>query len=163
MIGKLRTPSPALVIACIALFVSLSGTALATGVVPTAKRALFAKNAGKLQGKTAREVAAIPGPATSLDGLGAEDIASMEGPASTAGALVFTNTVPFALAPSEEKDFSAGCGPGAKAVSGGFASPNLVAAEDTRPTPDGNGWTVYLVNISPTASATGSMQVTCLR
>jgi len=35
-----KRPSPALVVALLALFVSLSGTAVAAGVVPLAKRAL---------------------------------------------------------------------------------------------------------------------------
>jgi hypothetical protein len=163
MIRRLKAPSPALVIACIALFVSLSGTAVATGTVPTAKRALFAKNAAKLQGKTARQVAAIPGPASSLQGLGADDIAAMEGPASTAAALVSSNSAPFALAPNEEKDFSAQCPREAKAVSGGYTSPNSVLAADTRPTANGSGWTLLLVNLSTTAAATGNVQVLCLR
>ena len=46
-----KAPSPALVISCVALFVALGGTAIAAA--PIAKRALFANNAGKLQGKTA--------------------------------------------------------------------------------------------------------------
>jgi hypothetical protein len=61
------------------------------------------------------------------------------------------------------KDFSAGCPGGAKAVSGGYASPNTVLALDTRPTADGGGWTVYLANGSDTQSATGSVQVICIR
>ena len=58
-----KRPSPALVVALLALFVSLSGTAVAAGVVPLAKRALtadkakVADNAKKLEGQTA---AAIP-------------------------------------------------------------------------------------------------------
>ena len=47
MIRK-RLPSPALVIAVLALFVALSGTAVAAGIVPLAKRALVADNAKKL-------------------------------------------------------------------------------------------------------------------
>jgi len=161
MIKRLKAPSPALVIACVALFVALGGTAIAAA--PPVKRALFANNAAKLQGKTARQVAAIPGPASSLQGLTADDIASMESPASTAASLVSSNTVPFALAPKEAKDFSAGCPGGAKAVSGGYASPNAVLGLDTRPTADGGGWTVYLANSSDTQSATGSVQVICIR
>ena len=49
----------------------------AEALVPVAKKALFAKNAGKLQGKTARQVAAIPGPATTLNGLTAQGILSV--------------------------------------------------------------------------------------
>ena len=75
--SKLRRPSPALVVAVVALFMSISGTAYATGVVPVAKRALLAKNALKLQGKSAKQVAGIPGPATDLEGLLADDIAAM--------------------------------------------------------------------------------------
>jgi Na+-transporting methylmalonyl-CoA/oxaloacetate decarboxylase gamma subunit len=54
-----KRPSPALVVALLALFISLSGTAVAAGVVPLAKRALsadkakVADNARKLEGKTA--------------------------------------------------------------------------------------------------------------
>ena len=64
---KLRLPSPAMVIACVALLVSMSGTAIAAS--PVVKRALFANNAGKLQGKSAVEVAGLPGPASTAAGL----------------------------------------------------------------------------------------------
>jgi hypothetical protein len=160
---RLRTPSPALVVAVIALFVALSGTAVAAGVVPMAKQALFAKNAGKLQGKSARQVAAMPGPATSLDGMNPDDIADIPGPASTASSLVSTASVPFALAPGEDKDFSAQCPSGAKAISGGYTTPNVVFGLDTRPTADGSGWTIYLINASDTASATGNLTALCLK
>ena len=68
-----KMPSPALVIAVLALFVSLSGTAVAAGVVPLAKRALTADNSKKLGGQTADSIAASaaqrPGPASSAAGL----------------------------------------------------------------------------------------------
>ena len=160
---RLRAPSPALVIAIVALFVSLSGTAVAAGVVPMAKRALFANNAGKVQGKSVRQIAALPGPATSLGGLQAEDLATMPSPASTASSLVSSGSAPFALVPGEERDFSAQCPSGSKAISGGFTSPNAVLSADSRPTSDGNGWTLYLMNLSTSASASGSVQVLCLR
>jgi hypothetical protein len=102
---NLRRPSPAMVVALVALFVSLSGTAVAAGV-PLAKRALFASNSGKLQGRTARQVAAMPGPATDLQGLLPQEIAAMPSPASTASSLVVSASAPFALAPNEGKDFS---------------------------------------------------------
>ena len=70
---KVHKPSPALVVAVIALFVSLGGTAVAAGVVPLAKRALVADNAKKLGGQTAQAIAASaasrPGPASSAAGL----------------------------------------------------------------------------------------------
>ena len=49
---KLRLPSPAMAVALAALFVALSGTAVAAGVPALAKRALVADNAKKLGGKT---------------------------------------------------------------------------------------------------------------
>lgn len=160
---KLRRPSPALVVAVVALFLSLSGTAVAAGVVPLAKRALFANNAGKVQGKSVRQIAALPGPATTLRGMSPDDLAEIPSPATTASELVSSSSVPFALAPGEEKDFSAQCPSGAKAVSGGFTTPNVVLAADSRPTADGAGWTLYLMNLSGSASATGQVQVVCLR
>jgi hypothetical protein len=75
-----RLPSPALVVALVALFVALSGTAVAAGVVPVAR---FAANAGKLQGKSAAQVARIAGPANTLSGKTADEIAAMPGPATT--------------------------------------------------------------------------------
>jgi hypothetical protein len=69
---RIRRPSPALVVALIALFVSLSGTAIAAKPVA---RALFANNAGKLQGSTRAQVIASaaaavkPTPVTSVRGL----------------------------------------------------------------------------------------------
>ena len=63
---RLRLPSPATVLASIALFVALTGTAVAAGIVAKAK---FALNAGKLQGNTAAQVAALPGPASSAASL----------------------------------------------------------------------------------------------
>src|SRR5262249_13982399 len=56
MIRK-RLPSPALVIALLALFVALSGTAVAAGIVPLAKRALVSDNAKKLNGATLKDIA----------------------------------------------------------------------------------------------------------
>jgi hypothetical protein len=159
---NLRRPSPAMVVALVALFVSLSGTAVAAGV-PLAKRALFASNSGKLQGRTARQVAAMPGPATDLQGLLPQEIAAMPSPASTASSLVVSASAPFALAPNEGKDFSAACPGGAKAIAGGYTSANAVLGWDTRPTADGNGWTLFVGNESTTLSATGTVYAVCLR
>jgi hypothetical protein len=52
---KMRRPSPALVVATVALFVALGGTAgaVVTAAVPLAKRALVADNAKKVGGLTA--------------------------------------------------------------------------------------------------------------
>jgi hypothetical protein len=142
---RIRPPSPALVVALIALFVALSGTAVAAGVVPMAKKALFANNAGKLQGKTAGQIAALPGPARAV------------------ASLVSTASAPFSLGPGGGQDFTIQCAAGTKAISGGFTTPNGVIAMDTRPSPDGTGWSVYLLNPSSSEAASGSVQAVCLK
>jgi hypothetical protein len=141
MIRKLRTPSPALVIALIALFISLAGTAVAQ--TPAVQRALFAENAGKLKGKTLKQVVAMPGPARS------------------AGDLVFARTVDRVLQRAQETDITASCGPGAKAISGGYFSDDGVATRDSRASRD-NTWTIHVVNLGE-AAADVSVQVLCLR
>lgn len=142
---RIRPPSPALVIALLALFVSLSGTAVAAGVVPMAKKALFANNAGKLNGKTLQQVSALPGPA------------------SKAASLVSVASAAFSLGVSEERDFTVPCPSGAKAISGGYTSPNTVLGFDSRPSADGAGWGVYLVNLSNSAGGAGTVHAVCLR
>jgi|Tabmets5t2r1_1033131.scaffolds.fasta_scaffold01505_2 hypothetical protein len=139
---KLRPPSPALVVAVIALFVALSGTAVAAGIVA---RAQFANNAGKLQGKTARQVAAMPGPATAVS------------------SLVSTASAPFSLGPDAEQDVTVPCPAGTKAISGGFTTPNSVLSMDTRPSANGAGWSLYLINLSSTEAASGTAQAICLK
>jgi hypothetical protein len=160
---RIKLPNPAIVLASIALLVSLSGTAIAAGAVPLAKKALFANNAGKLQGKTAAQVAAIEGPASTLNGKSADEIAAMPGPASSAASLVSTATAPFSLAAQGEGDFAVSCPAGSKPVSGGYTySGNAaVLSADTRPTSD-TTWTIYLVNISNTG-ASGNVIATCVK
>jgi hypothetical protein len=129
-----------MVVAVIALIAALSGTAVAAGIVPRAK---FAMNAGKLQGKTAAQVAALPGPA------------------STAAGLVTVATTPFNLAPGQAAESSVSCSSG-KAISGGFSTGSLVLAGDTRPTAEGT-WALYLINLSDNAPASGTLHVVCLK
>lgn len=143
-----RLPSPAMVVALAALLVALSGTAVAAGVVPLAKRALVADNAKKLGGRTPAQVVGTPGPATVLNGKTAEQVAAMPGPASSiAGALVI-KTSPAAIAAGELVEVSIACDPGQKVVSGGFDAPpdRLLFAFDTRPSADGGGWRLRLSN-----------------
>ena len=66
---RFSRPSPALIVATVALFVALGGTAgaVVTAAVPLAKRALVADNAKKLGGMTSAQIASqaarAPGPA----------------------------------------------------------------------------------------------------
>jgi hypothetical protein len=81
-----RLPSPALVVAVAALFLALTGGAVAAGIVPlarhahTADSATVARNAKHLGGKTAAEIAAsVRGPR------GLQGPAGLVGPAGAAG------------------------------------------------------------------------------
>jgi hypothetical protein len=141
MLRRLRTPSPALVLSLIALFVSLAGTAVAQ--TPVVQRALFAENASKLKGKTLRQVTRTPGPA------------------STADDLVFARTSDRVLQPGQETDVTASCGPGAKAIAGGFFSDGGIAARDSRASTE-NAWTFLVVNLGE-AAAEVTVQAICLR
>src|SRR5919106_5948069 len=105
MHSKIRLPSPAMVVATIALFVALGGTAVAAGVVPLAKRAL---SADTLKGKTAAQIARLPGPATSAAG------------------LIVTKQVTDSLAPNSGREFMIACDGGKKAISGGYSSSSAV-------------------------------------
>ncbi len=141
--NRIRFPSPAMVVALLALFVALSGTAVAAGIVPLAKRALVADNAKKLNGATSKEivggiVAAVP-------------------------ALVSVKSQSWSLNAGGGSDFSVACGAGEKAISGGFDNPNGdVLAIDTRPSSDGTSWRIFLFNISSSALASGTLYAVCL-
>jgi len=149
---KMRRPSPALVVATIALFVALGGTASAvvTAAVPLAKRALVADNAKKVGGQTPAEIAAAA--------------ATRPGPASTAAGLVTIKTGSWSLASDGRSDFVVSCDAGQKAVGGGWDDPGGWAhGWDDRPTPDGTGWRVYLTNSDSPGTQSGGLYAVCLR
>ena len=183
---KRRLPSPALVVAMLALLVALSGTAVAASlVVPLAKRALVADNAKKLGGKTRAQVAATPGPATTLggktadeiaatpgpadtlNGKSADQIAATPGPASTAAGLVTERTAAWSLAADAEGDFGVSCAAGEKVVGGGFDVSTLGNAPalvlESRPSADATAWRVYLANLSPSNTSSGTIFGLCLK
>lgn len=137
---KLRLPSPAMVIACVALLVSMSGTAIAAS--PVVKRALFANNAGKLQGKSAAEVAALPGPA------------------STAAGLLSSKTLGDSIGADSGREFTIGCDAGKKIVSGGYSTTGAVVSFDSRPTSE-TTWGMYLLNVG-TQGAAVNLYAVCL-
>ena len=143
---KRRFFNPAMVVALLALFVALSGTAVAAGVVPLAKRALIADNASKLQGKTAAQVAALAPPVSSV------------------GGLVTTKTAPWSLGASQGATFTVSCDAGQKATGGGFDNPNGDAiAFESKPGADGASWSIFELNISTSAGASGTVYVECLK
>jgi len=150
---KLHRPSPALVVALVALFVALGGTAIAG--TPIVKRALLADNALKLQGK------ALP----AVVQLAASESAKLPGPASTAAGLVTMKTAQWSLNPGQGTDFIVACDSGQKAIAGGWEDPEGWSHEwDSRPTPDGAGWRIYIQTTREAPSAqSGSLYGVCLR
>jgi hypothetical protein len=130
-------------VALLALFVALSGTAVAAGIVPLAKRALVADNAKKLGG--------VP-----LGGL-------VGGIAAGLPAVITVRTQPWSLNPSAQNDFTVPCSQGEKAISGGYDNPTGDAFPlDTRPSADASGWRIFLGNPSSTAAASGSLFAVCM-
>ena len=150
--------SPSLVVALIALFVSLSGTAVAAGIVPLAKRAL---TADKAKQAAVADVAKKLGPQATTAMV--QQAGQLPGPASTAAGLVSTKTAAFSLNADGEGAFTVPCGAGEKALSGGFETNASVLSFDTRPTGDGSGWQIYLVNLSETTGASGTVYAVCLK
>ena len=161
---RIRMPSPALVVAAVALIVALTGTAVAQNVVPLAARAKVADNAKKLGGKTPAQVARMPGPATLLNGKTADAIAATPGPASAVASLVTYKTANRTLEPGVIVDTTTTCDAGQKAISGGFQGPadNLVTTFDSRPSTDGLSWRLRLASYSP-ENASVTLVAVCLK
>jgi hypothetical protein len=257
-----RVPSPALVVALVALFFSLAGGAIGAAVVPLAKHALtadVANNAKKLGGKTPAQIRAslrgaagpqgiagpagpqgakgdtgatggpgpqapqgvqgpkgdkgdkgdvgaglkivgtvaaqgdlpttgnttgdayliggnlwvwtgstwtnagpVQGPKGDQGNTGPQGIQGVQGPPGTPGtADVTVHTAPFALTAGDSEFFTVSCGPGQKAVSGGFSSDGNVYSLDTFSTTQDDGWTLYLYDSDP-ADASGTVEAVCL-
>lgn len=152
-VRRMKRPSPALVVAMVALFVALTGTAGAVveAAVPLAKRALSADNAKKLGGQTSQQLV--------------QQAAQLPGPASSAAGLVTIKTATWSLGPMSNADFTVTCDSPQKAIAGGWDDPNGWAhAWDDRPTADGTGWRTY-VTVGPNApgAQSGSLYAICLR
>jgi hypothetical protein len=169
MFRGIHRPSTATVIALLALFVALSGTAVASGVVPLAKRALVADNAKQLQGKTAAQL--IAGRANNaldsdkVDGLHAQAVAALPSPSSTAAGMVNVKTAPWTINPRQYTPFTAMCDAGQKAISGGWNDPGGWGdSYESYPTPAGDGWVtwIYLTSAAPGAQS-GSVYAICLK
>jgi hypothetical protein len=138
-----RRPSTALVIAMIALFVALGGTAgaVVTAAVPLAKRALVADNAKKLEGKSAAQIgAAAAAAALSQSPAGAR-------PASSTAGLTVIKSVSAGSVPSATiHEMQISCDSGQTAVAGGMSSDGLVATFDSYPS-SATTWTVDFGNL----------------
>jgi len=142
----MRKPTPELVIAVLALFVALAGTANAVvdGAVPLARRALVAENAKKLNGKTAREVANIPGPA------------------STAAGLILTRTKAVLISPGPGNFFTIDCNPNEKVIGAGYGSNALVLNLVLSYPLSERSWRMGFVNVDDKL-ATTTLYAICIR
>lgn len=144
--SRFRLPSPAMMVALLALFVALSGTAVgASVIVPLAKRALVADNAKKLGGASLKQI---------VGGIGA-----------AIPTLLRVQIQPWSLPPGGALDFTVSCSSGEKAISGGFENTSrsgVVLAIDTRPSSDGASWKIVLLNLSSSAGQSGSLYAVCI-
>jgi hypothetical protein len=129
-----------MIVALLALFVALSGTAVAAGVVPLAKRALVADNAKKLNGIPLAQVIAKAQP------------------------NLYAALGSWALGPGGNNVFSVQCPlPNSHAISGGFINNTrplapIVVSVGAIPSGAGLGatWSETLLNQDASLSAGGS-------
>jgi hypothetical protein len=156
--AHLRRELPAVVISMIALFVLFANTGLAAQVPSLARRALNAdhakvantakkaNNALKLNGATASQIAALPGPGTdaqTLNGLSAAQIAGLPGPTGSLASSLFTyRQDSFELSKEGARSrVTAKCQAGEKAIAGGWEFTDGAAyVLNDQPEPDGSGW-----------------------
>ena len=155
---RMKRPSPALVVATVALFVALGGTAgaVVNAAVPLAKRALVADNAKKLGGQTSAQIAAAGAKAAvALSPAGPR-------PASTAAGLVTTKSGSGQIPAGGAQTFTVVCDAGQRVVGGGFSSDQVVLGFDSYPSND-TTWTLFLGNLNDGAAANVSTYATCIR
>ena len=155
---RMKRPSPAFVVAMVALFLALGGTAgaVVTAAVPLAKRALVADNAKKVGGVTAAQ---LGGAAVQL---ALKESPAGPRPASTAAGLVTIKTGAASLAANGEGEFTVSCDAGQKVMGGGFTTSGAVFSFDSYPASD-TAWRLYLANASESSGASITLYATCLR
>jgi hypothetical protein len=176
-VHRFRLPSPALVIALVALAVALSGTAVAAGVVPLAQRALQADNAKHaMAADKAKQAASSQNAAHAVAADSAKKLSpaaaqavvqqasQLPGPASSAAGVVVVKSAPAGqLAPQHGQSFTISCDPGQKILAAGYQSDNAVInMVESHPTGDAS-WTIGLVNLDDAAPATVTLYATCVK
>jgi hypothetical protein len=176
-VHRFRLPSPALVIALVALAVALSGTALAAGVVPLAQRALQADNAkhalaadkSKQATSSLNATHALAADSAKKLGLAAtqavvQQAAQLPGPASSVAGIVAVKSTPAGqLAAQHGQPFTISCDPGQKILTAGYQSDNAVInMVESHPTGDAS-WTLGLVNLDDAAPANVTLYAICVK
>jgi hypothetical protein len=175
MLKRISRPSPSFALSLLALFVSLSGTAVAAGVVPLARHALVADNAKKLQGRTPAQMVALASVhsqladnANLLQGKSVNDVVSMAQAKSISSYFTLkqgTFSMSTAPGPSSARtlELTLPCDAGQKVVSGGFQFSQAPAyMDESGPTSDGTGWHLLLENDSTANGAFGNTYVICV-
>ena len=175
MFKRISRPSPSFALSLLALFVSLSGTAVAAGIVPLAKHALVADNAKKLQGQTSGQVIALASAhaqladnANLLQGKSFNDVAAAAQTKSIAGLFSLKQGM-FSIPTSPNSqsartlEVTLPCDAGQKAVSGGFQFSQAPAyLDESGPTADGTAWHLLLENDSTANGTFGNTYVICV-
>jgi hypothetical protein len=170
MSRKLRLPSPALAVALAALFVALSGTAVAAGVPALAKRALtadkakVADNAKKLGGQTSAQLLATANTAAKAAATAAGTAAAQQpGPASTAVGLVTIKTASAGQMPPGNaiRTIGIACDAGQKVIGGGMSSDGVIVTFDSYPNTDAS-WEVVIGNLGG-GTANVNVYAICLK
>ena len=158
---RTQRPSPAMAIACLALFVSLSGTAIAAGAVPLAKRALSADKAKLATRATSADNAKRLGGKSPADLLAAA--AAAPGPASSVAALVGVRTTSAEVPSQSGRSITAPCAPGEKALGGGVRSNGSLTLSEAGPSADGTAWVVNLANPYVGETRYAAIDVVCIK
>lgn len=164
MQGKLhKRPSPALVVAVVALFVALGGTAgaVVNAAVPLAKRALLADNAKKLGGQTSAQIAAAGAKAGAALALSQSPAGARA--SSTATGLVVIKSQGAGQIPAGNSLTTLGvaCDAGGKIVGGGMSSDGAIVTFDSYPKND-TTWEVVAGN-SGSGAANVTAYAICLK
>jgi hypothetical protein len=137
MNARMKRPGPAFVVALVALFFALGGTAgaVVTAAVPLAKRRSW---------RTTQRRSAVSRQSRWRSG---------SPPQARARA---------SLAADAEGEFTVACDGGQKVLGGGFTSTGSVFSFDSYPASD-TAWRLYLANASASAGASVTLYATCLR
>jgi hypothetical protein len=154
-----KRPSPALVIAVLALFVSLSGTAVAAGIVPLAKRALTADKAKVAAKATVADNAKKVGGQTAAGII--TQAAQTPGPASSAAGLVSVKQAADTIQPNTGREVVIACDAGKKILSGGWSTTGDAVGFDSHPVGD-TGWAVWLGVGASSPAAPVTLYAVCI-
>ena len=165
----IKRPSPAFVVAGIALFVGLGGTAgaVATQAVPLAKRALVADKTKTALVANKAKTALVAENAKQLGGQTSAEIvqaaSQAPGPASSAVGLLTTKSGSTQLAAGAGGTFSVQCDSGQKVVSGGFIADNVVILAIGNGPLNDSTWGIGLLNLDDSAPANVNLYAVCIK